>query len=310
MSFLKIRHFILGVFLVIALLFVFEAGEKGVEHNSHSATRGYPKTFKSFPLFNSQVPQDAGNIQTQNTNEHVKTTDESKKEEDKKNEDKKNEEKKKEEEKLSPVSQENVQKNITTDSDLPLGASRVDSFWGGRQENNVQRDSASRIKTLPEISALYVPVYADQNLSASVLSDFSSRFPHENPQGKLYVLGSELSSSGTGETQYEILVYENQGFQFKGAFATTASADFPFRGIPTFQPAQQAQFQESARHLVFTDPQADVAQLLSQEAHVQAILKSAYHPQLDPQTFIGTDSQWNVDVYHVFPGIFLAETLR
>ena len=310
MRFLRVRQFILGFFLAMALLFAFEAGEKGMEHNRHVPSPSRQKHFKSFPLFSPQgsasVP---GEIQTKSTEGQVKTTEEDKKAEEKKGPHAT------EEKKSSPTSKyenwqraDNDAQSINPSNELPLGTSRTDSFGmiiptDKAYDPNV----ASRKKTLPPISELYVPVYLDQNLISSAISDFYSQFPQDTPQGKLYVLGSEAPSSN-GEARYEILVYENQGSQFKGAFTTTAP--FPFQGLPTFESRQPARFQESVRSLVFADTPANLHPLLSQEAHVQAILKSAYHPTPDPQTFVGTDFQWNVDVYHVFPGIFLAELLR
>ncbi|MBI3016850.1 MAG: hypothetical protein HYY62_02475 [Deltaproteobacteria bacterium] len=312
--FLKIRQFILGFFLAIALLFAFEAGEKGVEHNRHSLSKTRQKLFKSFPLFNSTaVP---GEIQTQSTQEQVKSTEETKKEEEKKELQDTEEKGKKDLDSRSPIGvgdkfrgndSYNEQKT-NSPQELPLGASRVDAFGAPYSNHSVEREAASRTKTLPEISELYLPIYSDQNLSGASISDFYAQFPQDTPQGKLYVLGSEISGS-TGQERYKVLVYEQHGLQFKGAFETTASSQFPFQGLPTFEPRQATQFQESSRLLVFADTQANLHQLLSEESHVQAILKSAYHSSLDPQTFVGTDSQWNVDIYHVFPGIFLAEPL-
>ncbi len=308
MRFLRFRQFILGFFLAIALLFAFEAGERGVEYSRNSLSKTHQKPFKSFPLFNGQSKNSVpGDIQTQNTQEQVRSTEETKK----------TEEKKEEEKKSTPTSQnENWENSAPTQSkqsgsqELPLGASRTDSFGVViSTEKASDTDLASRKKTLPPISDLYVPVYLDQNLTASVISDFYSRFPQESPKGKLYVLGSE-APSGNGDTSYEILVYENQGAQFKGAFTTSASSQFPFQGLPTFESRQPARFQESVRLLVFSDTQANLQPLLSEEAHVQAILKSAYRSNPDPQTFVGTDFQWNVDIYHVFPGIFTAQPLR
>ena len=313
MRFLKIRQFILGFFLAIALLFAFEAGEKGVEHNRHSLSKTRQKLFKSFPLFNStSVP---GEIQTQSTQEQVKSTDEGSPTQSKKEEEKKEEKggKKDLDSRFrgNDIYRENDsynEKKINSPQELSLGASRVDAFGVLDLDHSVEREAASRTKTLPEISELYVPIYSDQNLSAASISDFYSQFPQDTPQGKLYVLGSEVSNSN-GQERYKVLVYEQQGLQFKGAFETTASSQFPFQGLPAFEPRQATQFQESSRLLVFADTQSNLRQLLSEESHVQAILKSAYHSSLDPQTFVGTDSQWNVDVYHVFPGIFLAEPL-
>src|SRR3989338_10907433 len=311
MGFLRMRQFILGFFLAIALLFVFEAGEKGVEPNRHFPSKTYQKPFKSFPLFAPQgsVP---GDIQTKSTEGQVKFTEENQKKEESLPQEKEEEENKKDMRNPDPHFRgDDIHgEQKTSPKESPLGTSRTDSFGVIiPTDKAIDPDLASlRKKTLPQISELYVPVYSDQNLTSDILSDFYAHFTKDSPEGKLYVLGSEASSSN-GDS-YEILVYENQGAQLKGTFTTTASSQFPFQGLPIFEPRQPARFEQSMRLLVFAQSQADLHQLLSQEAHVQAILKSAYHPNPDPQTFVGTDFEWNVDVYHVFPGIFLAETLR
>lgn len=160
---------------------------------------------------------------------------------------------------------------------------------------------SKREMTLPHFDTLFIPIYSAENLTDRALKQFQNAFPSADPHRKLFVIEREIASTG-----YEISVYEDR--QFLGTFVT--DEDFPFRGLPQISKVEGGPFELHSRFLVFSDISENTNEVLNTENHLKSLLKSAYRSNLDPQMRIGKDPQFGLEIYMLFPGIFIADHLR
>lgn len=291
-----IRYSIFTVLLGIVMFFGFEAVREGVREGvKEDETQIYEfpsQKTKDTKVKNKEVQRDA-------TRDQVKEKSEEKKEE-KKEEGKKLQDASKEKEVLE-TEEENPGVSRLHSSDTFIYVLPLDKEEKNRKEN-------SRKKTLPEFSKLYAPVFSGSQLSQEALYGFLFSFPGKNPSGKIFLLEKEISHSAKG-SRYQVLIYDKTGKQFLGSFETVESQHFPMRATPMFIEVGDQQFKKSSRFFIISDSDQDLFSLLNHEPYLQSILKSAYHSTLDSQAFLGTDKNFNVNVYAIFPGIFVASLL-
>ena len=309
--------FFVGVLLVTAII-AFRAGEKGIRESKRSRSQNAEKLFRSIPLFNHSTPD----VPEEITTENISTERENKKEKATPSEYKKEEMKKKEEKKSKEEQNfkgKNIKPKNSTSTFIENNASS--EFIGSTRfvyvPLAVQNDIAKkekpkqqkllREKKLPEFSETYVPVYRSKHLTEEALSHFSQKFSgSQNPYDKLFVIGKEIAAAEG--RQYEILVFDEKGQNSIGSFSS-ASSTFPFQGVPSFERVNPTSFKEVSRFFVISNPN-DISDILTDESHLQYIFSSAYKNTLDAEERIGTDPLFNLEIYTLFPGIYVADRLR
>ncbi|HBQ21315.1 MAG: hypothetical protein A2Z91_06040 [Deltaproteobacteria bacterium GWA2_38_16] len=303
-----LKYFVFGVLLVTATFLAFQAGKKGIKHSP--SVQSSHKLFRSFPvLTNSELRESGIKAQDNSAQEKPSSEVESKKS-DSKEKDQENETKnKKKESKDNKEIKGEDPSSTSLKKVLDAHQDGSENFWSvmrmgedGLKDRN--KGALARKKGLPSFSSIYVPAYTVEQLTEGALYGFSASFPQDSPQGKLFVLEKQIGS------RYEVHVYEQNGLQFRGAFETLEADTFPFQGIPSFQKVEASQFEHTSRFLVFTGSKGEIEELLSQESNVQSLFQTAYRSELDPQTFLGNDANFQLDLYKLFPGIFVAQSLR
>lgn len=298
------RYVLFGILLMGVMFLGFEAGKKGLD-KSTPKTSGKP--FRSFPLLSDPKKEESllqknGEIQKPVTPEEKKT------------EEKKLEEKKVEENKVEEIRKVEEKNSATEDVENP-SVSRMGSFsdivnyllfLDHQKEKNKEKSSNLRVKTLPQFSTIYLPVYADNQLGTEALQGFSTAFPGQTISQKRFVLEKEIATSSKG-SRYQVMVYDISGKQFLGSFETMESVAFPFRGIPIFTSVEDTNlFPKNSRFIIISDSDKDITNFLNHEPYLHSILKTAYRHELNAQTFLGNHKESNLNIYTIFPGVFLA----
>lgn len=190
-------------------------------------------------------------------------------------------------------SQDKIESQPSNTSIL-IGVQQIDN------ERKLSKES-KREMILPSFDTLFIPIYSAENLTNHTLKQFQNAFPSADPRRKRFVIEREAPSTG-----YEISVYDDQ--QFLSTFVT--EEDFPFQGLPQISKVEGGPLESHSRFLVFSDTSENTNEVLNTESHLNALLKSAYRSNLDPQMRIGKDPQFGVEIYMLFPGIFIADHLR
>lgn len=243
----------------------------------------------------------------------------------------KKEKKESESQEKRPEEKQSVQKDLTiTESDIKYpekegvesknseSSSTILLIQQAQNKREFLKTSERQI-VMPAFNNIFIPVYSTENLTDQILKSFQNSFPSADPRNKLFViekgdssasalLGSATSGFGLGMT-YEIAVY-GEDRQFLGTFTTDEDSSFPFRGLPQFLKVEGNQFESSSRFLIFSDASQNTNAVLNTESHLETLLKSVYQPNLDPQLRIGQDPKSGLEIYTLFPGIFIATSLR
>jgi len=310
---IKLSYIVTAVLILSTTIFAFRAGEKGISVSDMKRSTTDRKLFKSFPLFNPSASEE-GSITTQDNREDAVK--------EKKKKEKKKSKKKSKSKKKFPVSKKSAvqsRKHVTkSDSDVnsksPYKRRRVGrsiettfSYLTTVNANGSAdpRANTGRKATLPQFSTVYIPVYSGANLTTEAQNQFNSQLSSAGGhRDKLFVL-NEATPSDDDRTQYKILVYSQNGLQYVGSFESEASNTFPFKGKPSIESVDPSTYKEITRYLVLVESRNILASVLDDEAHLQSILKTAYRSDIKNQPSIGRDPNSNMEVYPVFPGIYV-----
>jgi len=172
----------------------------------------------------------------------------------------------------------------------PEGTSRLIAGDQFQRVTVISRDNGTPQGVVPRFTEVYVPIYTAANVNGL------------DTNGRSLVIERAIASAGDASS-YQILVYNADGTQFLGAIQSAMSPKFPFQGLPALQRVEGNSFEATTRFIIFTEePSQDI---LQDQAHMESILESAYRATLDSQTFIGTDPNFGLDIYTLFPGIYL-----
>jgi len=271
-----LKYAFFSFLLLSAAFLAFEAGEKGGDSLPKSASQ---KLFKSFPDLKEDF-QKQMQVQTQNENTLPEAS-----QKDEKN--KKEEEVKKDKQSTNGFTHEVfVSEGNAKMSQSPVN--RLDTFGTTfiASEKSVDRKRDRKI-LLPQISNAYIPVY-------------------HTPQGVM-VINSQVSVNEYGR-QYEIHLYDETGKNFQGTFVSEPSFEFPFQGLPKFHAVNEEQFTQSSRYFVFRDISSQSTQkLLHSEPFVSSLIQSSSRDTLDQKAFLGKDSNSNLKMYQLYPGVYVGE---
>lgn len=314
---IKVKYLFFVLLLGSAFFIAFRAGEKGVRESRRNKAPVTERLFRSFPLFQS-VPAIHETISTEDRTQTTKNIEPKKSaSEEKKDTNIKKEEKKKDEKDkknmLMPVVPKASDPVSSLGGGMSLGSTRLVPQLPLLVNAETKKidpvlQKTVRQKNIPEFSETYVPVYRAKHLTDETLSQFSRQFSStQNATDKLFVMGREVASQEG--SQYEILVFDAKGEQHLGTFSSQNKI-FPFRGVPVFQRVNPNVFHEISRFFVIPSSGTDISEILDDEGYLQSIFKSAYRHSLDAETRLGTNTQFGLDIYTLFPGIYVADRLR
>ena len=294
------RYIFISMLLASVLFLAFRAGQQGSSQKPENKAVSQ-KLFRSFPLFDSSSEKSVTTeMETEDAGPAEPSAEPSA-------------EPKKSQKQIKPP--KTIQDAVPLKRKEPVSNDFLPSFssafiqtadaLGGQTEKN--RKQQLRHKTIPHFSEVFIPVYTQENFDVSAFAGFDSS---TDLSGMIFVIEKEIPSgdspSGDSGSSYEILVYAEEGGRFITAIETRRTTHFPFIGVPRFTRVRQQAFTRSTRFFIFSDSFEQSEALLNDEDHAGSILKTAYRSSLEKQTFVGTDPRFGLNIYSLFPGIYLA----